>query len=76
MSAKLPRTRADRLLRALRRAGWFDHHKRGSHVYLRHPDRRGQLTVPVHRGRDLLPKTLASILDQAGMTADELRELL
>lgn len=30
----------------------------------------------MHRGRDLLLKTLASILDQAGMSAEELRDLL
>ncbi|MEX0785624.1 MAG: type II toxin-antitoxin system HicA family toxin [Dehalococcoidia bacterium] len=76
MSDKLPRVRADRVLRALRRSGWFEHHRRGSHVYLRHPERPGQVTVPVHRGRDLLVKTLASILDQAGMSSDELRDLL
>ena len=76
MSGKLPRIRAERVLRALRRAGWFEHHRRGSHVYLRHPELRGQVTVPMHRGRDLLLKTLASILDQAGMSAEELRDLL
>ncbi len=76
MSGELPRVRADRALRALRRAGWFEHHRRGSHVYLRHPDRPGQVTVPVHRGRDVLLKTLASILDQAGMTVEEFRELM
>jgi len=30
----------------------------------------------MHSGEELLPKTLASILDQAEMSADELRELL
>lgn len=76
MSDKLPRVRADQVLRALRRAGWFEHHRRGSHVYLRHPDRPGQVTIPVHRGRDLLPKTLAIVIEQADMSAEELRELL
>jgi predicted RNA binding protein YcfA (HicA-like mRNA interferase family) len=74
---KLPRVSSQRVLRALLRAGWYEHHTRGSHVYLRHPDRAGrQVTVPVHAGRDLLPKTLASILEQAEITVEELMELL
>ena len=74
---KLPRVSGLRVLRALLRADWYEHHRRGSHVYLRHADRPGrQITVPVHTGRDLLPKTLASILEEAEMTAEELRKLL
>ncbi|MEX2158814.1 MAG: type II toxin-antitoxin system HicA family toxin [Dehalococcoidia bacterium] len=76
MSPKLPRISAERIARALRRAGWFEHHRRGSHLYLRHPDRPGQVTVPMHRRRDVLPKTLASILDQAGLSNEEFQELL
>jgi predicted RNA binding protein YcfA (HicA-like mRNA interferase family) len=74
---RLPRVSGQRVLRALLRAGWYEHHTRGSHVYLRHQDRAGrQVTVPVHAGRDLLPKTLASILEQAEMTVEEITELL
>jgi predicted RNA binding protein YcfA (HicA-like mRNA interferase family) len=32
--------------------------------------------VPVHSGETLKPKTLLSILDQAGVTVDEFRGLL
>jgi predicted RNA binding protein YcfA (HicA-like mRNA interferase family) len=34
------------------------------------------VTIPVHSGEIIKPKTLKSILDQAGMTVDELRALL
>jgi len=34
------------------------------------------VTVPVHAGAILKPKTLLSILDQAGITVEELRDLL
>jgi len=34
------------------------------------------VTVPVHGNRDLPPGTLKSILQQAGLTVDELVELL
>jgi predicted RNA binding protein YcfA (HicA-like mRNA interferase family) len=64
-------------MRALKRAGWYEHHQKGSHVYLRHEDKPGrQITVAMHRGRDILPGTLASILDQAGITVEEFIELL
>jgi len=34
------------------------------------------VTVPLHSGRILKPKTLAAILEQAGVTVDEFRRLL
>jgi predicted RNA binding protein YcfA (HicA-like mRNA interferase family) len=72
----LPVVRPRQLIRALERAGFFVHHIRGSHHYLRHPDRPGILiTVPVHT-RDLKRGTLRAILRQAGLTPDDLRDLL
>jgi predicted RNA binding protein YcfA (HicA-like mRNA interferase family) len=72
----LPVVRPRQLIRALERAGFFMHHIRGSHHYLRHPDRPGILiTVPVHT-RDLKRGTLRAILRQAGLTPDDLRSLL
>jgi predicted RNA binding protein YcfA (HicA-like mRNA interferase family) len=72
----LPVVRPRQLIRALERAGFFVHHIRGSHHYLRHPDRPGILiTVPVHT-RDLKRGTLRAILRQAGLTPDDLRSLL
>jgi len=72
----LPRVKANELLRALRKAGWLVDHQRGSHVYLRHDTQPGLVTVPTHSQRTLKLKTLTSILDQAGIDADRLRELL
>ena len=72
----LPVVRPRQLIRALERAGFFVHHIRGSHHYMRHPDRPGLLiTVPVHT-RDLKRGTLRAILRQAGLTPDDLRSLL
>ncbi|MBI3954088.1 MAG: type II toxin-antitoxin system HicA family toxin [Chloroflexi bacterium] len=48
----------------------------GSHVHLRHPERSGRVTVPVHAGETLHPKTLASILAQAGMAETDLLKFL
>jgi predicted RNA binding protein YcfA (HicA-like mRNA interferase family) len=71
-----PRITAADALRALHRTGWRTERQRGSHVLLRHPERPGRVVVPIHAGRILKPKTLASILDQAGMSVDELSRLL
>jgi predicted RNA binding protein YcfA (HicA-like mRNA interferase family) len=61
---------------ALRRNGWLTVHAKGSHAQLEHPGRPGKVTIPVHGTTILLPKTLKSILEQAGITEDELREML
>ena len=73
-----PRATGAETVRALQRAGWVVARQRGSHALLVHPDKPGRqpVTVPVHAGRILKPKTLASILDQAGLSVDEMRRLL
>jgi predicted RNA binding protein YcfA (HicA-like mRNA interferase family) len=76
VSERLPRITADQAVRALKRAGWRELRQRGSHVQMDHPGRDGRVTVARHRGIILRPKTLKSILAQAGLTVDEFRELL
>lgn len=59
------------------RAGWYEHRRRGSHVTLKHPAKPGaRVTIAIHARETVFPKTLASILDQAGLTAEEFSELL
>ena len=65
------------MYRALRRAGWYEDRRKGSHVILKHPDKpEARVTLPMHPGETILPKTLYSILEQAGLTVEEFRELL
>jgi predicted RNA binding protein YcfA (HicA-like mRNA interferase family) len=47
--------------------------QRGSHRKLRHSDGRTAI-VPMHR--EVAPGTLRSILKQAGLSEDQLRDLL
>lgn len=72
----MPRVSGTDVVRALRRKGWQVVHQEGSHVQLKHPTEAGRVTVPVHRGKIIKPGTLGNVLRQAGLTADELRELL
>jgi predicted RNA binding protein YcfA (HicA-like mRNA interferase family) len=73
---RLPRVTGDDALKALGRVGWREARRRGSHVVLHHESRPGRVVVPVHAGAILKPKTLLSILDQAGIDADQFRGLL
>jgi len=54
------------ILKLLHGHGWVIKNQRGSHVQLVHPSRAGKVTVPYH-SRDLDPKTIDSILKQAGL---------
>lgn len=71
----VPAIRGDRLVKALERAGFKVARIAGSHHILRHPDGRGT-TVPVHKGRDVAKGTLRGILNDIGLTVDELQQLL
>ncbi|MGH2460019.1 MAG: type II toxin-antitoxin system HicA family toxin [Chloroflexota bacterium] len=75
MSPKLPRLTATEVIRALHRDGWYDVRQAGSHLSLQHPAKLNTVTVPRHRGT-LHLGTLQSILDQAGLSAEDLRNLL
>lgn len=54
------------ILRILYSDGWIEKNQRGSHVQLVHPTKPGKVTVP-HPRKDLDPKTVKSILNQAGL---------
>ncbi|OGZ99782.1 MAG: hypothetical protein A3G49_00125 [Candidatus Sungbacteria bacterium RIFCSPLOWO2_12_FULL_41_11] len=73
---KLPRIPSILVIRALKRARFYEFHQAGSHIQLRHlvkPELR--VTVPFHR-KELTPKTIKSIIKQAGLSVDMFLELL
>ncbi len=72
----LPQASGVQLARAFQRSGWRRVAQKGSHAKYRHPDRTGSVTIPIHAGKSILPGTLRSILAQAGLTADDLKEML
>ena len=55
------------LLKKLMADGWYKVDQEGSHVQLKHPDKPGRVTVPVHSGKDIAPGTLNNILKHAGL---------
>jgi predicted RNA binding protein YcfA (HicA-like mRNA interferase family) len=55
------------LIKMLEKDGWRFVYTSGSHRHFKHPIKLGKVTVPGHPGDDIHPKTLQSILKQAGM---------
>ena len=62
--------------RVILRLGWEPARQTGSHRHFTHPDHPGRIvTIPFHRG-GLKIGTQRSIMKQAGITAEQLQELL
>ena len=76
MSRHLPAVSGRQLLRALRRAGFLVLRQKGSHVSMEKRDagRHWRTVVPMHR--EIRPGTLSDILNQTGLSKDELADLL
>lgn len=64
------------MIRALLRAGFVVKRQKGSHVSLEKRTSRGywRTVVPLHR--EIRPATLSDILNQSGLSKDNLTELL
>ncbi len=55
------------VIRQLQADGWVLVATKGSHRQYEHPTKLGKVTIPGHPNDDLAPKTLASIMRQAGL---------
>ena len=73
---KLPSISGERLIRALKRAGFVELRQKGSHVSLekRTVAKTFRTIVPMHS--TLAKGTLSDILKQCGLTIEQLLELL
>ncbi|HZT59503.1 MAG TPA: type II toxin-antitoxin system HicA family toxin [Pyrinomonadaceae bacterium] len=56
------------ILKLLKDDGWYLVVTEGSHRQFKHPNKPGRVTVSGHPRDDIHPKTLKSILMQAGLT--------
>jgi len=73
---KLPSVSGERVVKALKRAGFVQLRQKGSHVSLekRTGDKTWRTVVPMHS--DVAKGTLADILKQCGLTLAEFLEFL
>jgi len=76
MSPKLPRVDSRQLIRALKRAGFEEQRRRGSHLHMRRTSDGRRVTVPMHKGRTVPTGTLRAILRDAEISIEEFQELL
>lgn len=68
----MPAINSKKLLKFLKKRGFYKHHQVGSHIVLKHKiDDTKRVTLPMHNA-DIKPGTLSSILKQAGIAKEEL----
>jgi predicted RNA binding protein YcfA (HicA-like mRNA interferase family) len=70
----LPSVSGAQTVKALKKAGWTEARSKGSHVIMVKTGIRANISVPQHD--ELKRPTLKSILEAAGLTADEFKALL
>lgn len=73
--SRLPNVKPRELVSALKQAGFIEHHQKGSHLYLWHPEKRRMTSVPMHPG-DVNRGLVRAIIKQAELTEEEFLELL
>jgi predicted RNA binding protein YcfA (HicA-like mRNA interferase family) len=65
--SRLPQIKPRQAVAALKRAGFVEHHQKGSHLYLWNAATHRMTSVPQHPG-DLKMGTLRAIIAQAGLS--------
>jgi len=70
---RLKKLNAKEVYKILLRVGFFEHHIHGSHINLRHISKPYlRVVIPFHN-KILAPKTLKSIIIQAELSSDEIK---
>jgi len=62
------------LINALRRLGFEVNHQKGSHIFMHNSDRNISVIIPNHA--EIKKGTLSNILKKAGITIEELKNLI
>ena len=73
--SKLPSLTGRQVVKALQKVGFTVIRQKGSHAFLRHPDRRSTV-VPLHAGETVGPGLLRKIIHDVEMTREEFRSLV
>lgn len=73
---RLPQINGQRVIRALGRVGWQTKRVHGSHHVLLRPEKPGVVIVVAVHTRPVKKGSLADILERAGLTILEFRNLL
>ncbi len=76
MNPFLPAVKARELIRVAEALGFVRDRQRGSHVVLIRPADRARVVIPIHKGKDIKPRTLHGIIADMGITPEEFKKLL
>lgn len=77
MSTRYPVVNSKQIVRVLEKVGFvFVRQTGSSHAIYKHKTNNKRTVVPIHSGVSLKRRTLKSILDDAGLNTNELRQLL
>jgi len=72
---KLPSLTPQKIINVLEKKGFILDRIKGSHHIYYHPETKRRVVVPLHK-RDLPKGTMLEILKQAGISKEELKNLL
>lgn len=72
---KLPSLTPQKIIKVLEKKGFVLDRVKGSHHIYYYPETKRRVVVPLHK-RDLPKGTLLEILQQAGISKEELRDIL
>ena len=75
MTKRLPRITARQIIKILENKGFVLVRQSGSHKIYKNSEGQ-RVTVPFHSGKILHPKLLKSILKDAGISVEELEQML
>ncbi|MEM2145238.1 MAG: type II toxin-antitoxin system HicA family toxin [Candidatus Jordarchaeaceae archaeon] len=73
--SKLPSLTSKKVIKILEKRGFVLDRVKGSHHIYYHPETRRRVVVPLHK-KDLPKGTLIEILKQAGISREDLRNLI
>lgn len=73
--SRLPQVTARELVRFLKKQGFVEERQAGSHLTLRHDERKVTVTIPVHSGADIGRGLAVRILKDAGFSVDDYLKL-
>jgi predicted RNA binding protein YcfA (HicA-like mRNA interferase family) len=73
---KLPSLSPQKVITILEKKGFVLKRVTGSHYIFAHPKTKRRVTVPYHSGQEVARGTLLQILEDAGISRQELQALL
>jgi predicted RNA binding protein YcfA (HicA-like mRNA interferase family) len=59
------------LFKLLKKNGWYEIRQSGSHIIMKHPGKKGTLSVPFHGSKEVKRGLLKAILKQANINTDK-----